>query len=309
MKSIIIFFQNPFIETRDVQKFNEEKSLFKPIHANFPLISHIISKKKGPENKIIIYDEDDIANMTIEINNDNENDDENKDYDIGDDMKNDTLESVKVISLEIINKHSPKFITKKKYFNVEKNKKKKGRKKKSALCKRSIHTKYSRDNILRKIKVKFMNKLVKYINRIILKKYKTKKKLLLPLEAEISQNNTMAFNRMLLNSKLKDIFMNFKISHKFRLQDESHNIKLIQSIYENNIQELVEILECSFLEAFNAFKGINNNEEHKLNDIDKLDTVIEEIRDKEKNEDYLNTFKQVAINFENFYFKKKLKKI
>ena len=223
MKSIIIFFKNPFIETRDEQKFNEENSLFKPIHANFPLISQIISKKKGPENKIIIYDEEDIDNMAIEINNDK--DDENKDYDIGDDMKNDTLESVKVISLEIHNKHSPKFIIKKKYFNVEKNKKKKGRKKKSALCKRSIHTKYSRDNILRKIKVKFMHKLVKCINRIILKKYKEKIKILLPLEGEISQNNTMAFNRVLLNLKLKDIFMNFKISHKFKLQDESHNKK------------------------------------------------------------------------------------
>ena len=302
MKNNIIF-KNPFIEARNDQKFNEEKSLFKPIHRNFRLISRLFSKKKGPENKIIIYDEDNIGNIAIEINNNN--DDGKKDYDIGDDIKNDTLESVKVISLEIHNNHSPKFIIKKKYFNVEKCKKKKGRKKKSALCKRSIHTKYSRDNILRKIKVKFMHKLVKYINRIIIKKYKTKITILLPLEGEISQNNTMAFNRVLLNSKLKDIFMNFRISRKFNLKHESHNIKVIQSIYENNIQELIEILECSFLEAFNAFKGINNNEENKLIGIDKLDTVIEEIKDKEKNEDYLKTFKNVAINFENFYFGKK----
>ena len=295
-----ILLNNPFFEIRDNQKFNEEKSLFKPIHNIFPVISTIIFKKKGPQSKIIIFDEDSIENINIEINNDNV--DEMQANGFNDDIKNDTLESTKVITIEIHNKECPKFITKKDYFNIVK---KKGRKKKSLLCTRSIHTKYSTDNILRKIKVKFMRVLVKYINKIILQKYKTKIKVLLPLEGEIAQNNKISYNRVLLKLKLKDLFMNFKVSHKFKLYEDSHNKKVIQMIYKENILELIEILECTFLEVFKAFKGINNNEEHKLNEMDKLNTVIEEIKNKDNNEDYLDKFKKVALNFEHFYFNEK----
>ena len=205
--------------------------------------------------------------------------------------------------MEIHNKVSPKFIIKKDYFNI---KKKKGRKEKSSLSTRSIHTKYSIDNILRKIKVKFMHKLLKYINRIILQKYKTKINILLPLEGEITKNNTINYNRILLNLKLKDIFMNFKISHKFKLYEDSHNKKIIQKIYEENILELISILESTFLESFKVFKGINdNNETYKLNEIDKLNTVIEEIKNKENNDDYLEKLKKITLNFENYYIEKK----
>jgi hypothetical protein len=293
----IIFFENPFFEMKDVQKLKEEESLFKPIHINFPVISSIFFKKKGPENKIIIYDEDSIGNINIEISNDNV--DVDKEYDI----KNDTLERTEDIIIEIHNNDSPKFIIKKDYYNVIK---KKGRKRKSSLFTRSIHTKYSRDNILRKIKGKFMHRLLKYINRIILQKYKAKINILLPLEGEISQNNTNDYNRVLLNLKLKDIFMNFKISRKFKSHEDSYNNKVIQIIYEKNILELISILECTFLEAFKAFTGISNNQTHKLNEMDKLSTVIEEIKNKENNEDYLNKFQKVAINFENIYFGKKV---
>ena len=293
----IIFFENPFFEMKDVQKLKEEESLFKPIHINFPAISSIFFKKKGPENKIIIYDEDSIGNINIEISNDNV--DVDKEYDI----KNDTLERTEDIIIEIHNNDSPKFIIKKDYYNVIK---KKGRKRKSSLFTRSIHTKYSRDNILRKIKGKFMHRLLKYINRIILQKYKTKINILLPLEGEISQNNTNDYNRVLLNLKLKDIFMNFKISRKFKSHEDSYNKKVIQIIYEKNILELISILECTFLEAFKAFTGISNNEMQKLNEMDKLSTVIEEIKNKENNEDYLNKFQKVAINIENIYFGKKV---
>ena len=293
----IIFFENPFFEMKDVQKLKEEESLFKPIHINFPAISSIFFKKKGPENKIIIYDEDSIGNINIEISNDNV--DVDKEYDI----KNDTLERTEDIIIEIHNNDSPKFIIKKDYYNVIK---KKGRKRKSSLFTRSIHTKYSRDYILRKIKGKFMHRLLKYINRIILQKYKTKINILLPLEGEISQNNTNDYNRVLLNLKLKDIFMNFKISRKFKSHEDSYNKKVIQIIYGKNILELISILECTFLEAFKAFTGISNNEMQKLNEMDKLSTVIEEIKNKENNEDYLNKFQKVAINIENIYFGKKV---
>ena len=56
------------------------------------------------------------------------------------------------------------FKVKKNYFDVALlGKKKKGRKPKKE-TKRRIHTNYSYDNILRKIKMKFLYKIIKYIN-------------------------------------------------------------------------------------------------------------------------------------------------
>ena len=276
-------------------QFNEEKNLFKPINESYPKKSSIFPKKIGPESKIIIYEDNN--NINIDINN--EADDIKDDFD-----EIDTLESTKGITIEIHNEKIPLFYIKKNFFKIEKNK---GRKRKSRINIRSIHNKYSRDNILRKIKVKFLHKLIKYINKIISNKYQTKIKKLIPLESELAQNNTKIYNKILLNLKLKDIFMNFKISQKFRLYEASHNKKVIETIYKENILELVEILESTFLEAFIIFKGIQENEKDKLNDMEKLNTVVEEIKNKENDKEYIDKFKKVAMDFEKFYFNKKVK--
>ena len=48
-----IFLENPFFEIKDVQKLNEEESLFKPIYINFPSISSIFFKKKDLKIKLL----------------------------------------------------------------------------------------------------------------------------------------------------------------------------------------------------------------------------------------------------------------
>ena len=137
-----------------------------------------------------------------------------------------------------------------------------------------------------------------------MRKYNNKIKVLLPLKGSVSQNNTINFNQKLLNSKLKDVFINYEINGKFRLYKENYNKQVIESIYEKNIQELIEILEITFLDAFNIFKNININESPKLNGMDKLDKVIEEIKMKESSEDYIDKFKNIAMNFETHYLDK-----
>ena len=268
-------------------------SSFKPNQENFIRITSMITTKEGPKNKIIISNENNLNEINYGLKNYKSNiEEENKDLVF--------FEKTKDISIEIPNEEKQKFISKKRYFNVDIIKKT-GRKTTSSK-KRSIHTKYCHDNILRKIKVKFFNKLIKYINRIILKKYGTKIKNLIPLKGIISQNNSIKFNSILLNTKLKDIFLNFEINGKYKLYEQSYNRKVIQKIYEENIQELIEILEVTFLEAFNYFKGLN--ERKILNGMEKIYTVIEEIRMKEKNEDYIDEFRKVAMDFENYYLKK-----
>ena len=269
-------------------------SSFKQNKKNFIRITSVIPTKEGPQNKIIINNENNMNEINLELNNDENNMEENKDL-----LSLDKIKDISNIIIEIPSEEKIKFISKKRYFNVD-IRKRTGRKPTSQV-KRATHTKYCHDNILRKIKVNFFKKLIKYINRIILKKYGTKIKVLLPLKGDISQNNSIKFNSMLLNSKLKDIFSNFEINGKYRLYEQSYNKKVIQSIYKEDIRELIDLLEITFLEAYNYFKGIN--ESHILNGMDKICTVIEEIRMKE-NADYINEFRKVAMDFENYYLKK-----
>ena len=210
----------------------------------------------------------------------------------------------KNFTVEIKKEQKPIFLTDK---NVCKDKslKKIGRKPKNSLRK-SYHTKYSHDNILRKIKVKFFKKIIKYINNIIKNKYWRRVLLLKPLYGKVSQNNTKIFNRILLYTKLKDIFFSFEINGKFKSVDKEHNKKVIKSIYENDLTDLIEILEMTFLDVFNAFKEKNGVE--KLKGLEKLDVVLEEIKNKE-NDEYAAQFKKVAMNFDKYYLLKNSKNI
>ena len=291
----IIIYNFIYVLPKDKEEQKENisessSSSFKPIQNNFKIISSKIATKEGPANKIIIINAENNKNdINLNLNS----------IETTKDSMDLTLEKSKDITIEISNEKSQKFSCKN-YFYVNK-KKKTGRKPKTSIV-RSIHTKYSRDNILRKIKVKFLSKLISHINRIIMRKYNNKIKVLLPLKGSVSQNNTINFNQKLLNSKLKDVFVNYEINGKFRLYKDNYNKQVIESIYEKNIQELIEILEITFLDAFNIFKNIN--ESQKLNGMDKLDKVIEEIKMKDSSEDYIDKFKNIAMNFETHYLDK-----
>lgn len=210
------------------------------------------------------------------------------------------LEKNKVIPQELENRQKIKLS--KKFFKIDFIRKK-GRKPKSSSTK-SLHTKFSRDNILRKIKVKFFHKIVKYLNKIIISKYIKKVNILKLLNGKISQNNNINFNKKLLNSKLKDIFSLYEINGKFKLSGKYYNKEIINKIYEQNIIEIMNILEMTFLEVFKIFRDLDSQ---KLNGLEKIDSVIKEIKMKENNEEYIKKFKKIVLNFENYYLDKKVK--
>ena len=167
-----------------------------------------------------------------------------------------------------------------------------------------LHTKFSYDNILRKIKAKFMDKLIKFINSIILRNNQIK--LLKPIIGKFSQDNNIVSNRKILNSKLKDIFSSYEVNRKCSSIDKYYNRDVIKSIYQENIKELIDILEMSFLQIFDIFRDLN--ERNKLNGLDKLDKVINELKLKEEDEEYINKFTETVNNYEKFYFNKKERK-
>ena len=234
-----------------------------------------------------------------EGNNKNEKEMEDLKFGINDkkynsEEKNINLEKTKDLSIEI---EKPK---KKCLFKI-KQKSRVGRKPKLSKI-FSEHTKFSDDNILRKIKVKFFHKLVNYLNSIIISKYIKKIKVLKPLIGKINQNNAINFNKILLNTKLKDIFSLYEINGKFKLFEKDHNKTIIENIYKENIRELIDILEMTFFEVFKIFRDLN--ETQKLNGFEKIDSVIREMSAKELDESYIDKFENTVMNFEKYYYNK-----
>ena len=133
-------------------------------------------------------------------------------------------------------------------------------------------------------------------------KYSAKINTLKPLKGEINQNNSINFNRILLNSKLKDIFSSYEINGKFKTLDKKYNRPVIENIYKEKIKELIDILEMTFLDVFKIFRNVN--ETQKLNGFEKIDSVIREMKVKEIDENYIGKFKDAVMNFEHYYLNK-----
>ena len=263
--------------------------IFKNIHNIPQIISDKGSKQNLQKNDILKKDnenninESSINGIKFGINN-NKNE---KKYLI--------IEKANDLSIELNNKEN------KNVFQINL-RKKAGRKPKSSVSK-SLHTKFSKDNILRKVKVKFFHKLINYLNSIIISKNNNKLKKFKPLIGKISQDNTINFNQKLLNSKLKDIFSLYEINRKFRLFGKNYNKIVVDKIYEEKIKELIDVLEMTFLEVFTIFRDLDETE--KLKGLEKVDSVIREISNKEEvDQKYIKDFKEAVMRFETFYFNK-----
>ena len=270
---------NDFIQTKTNNPFLNKKTE----NANITINNYIPS---------------DIQILLNEKDNKEENGEENSKF------QTMTLEESKNINIEPVSESKPKFTIKKKIFYINK-KNKIGRKPKAAVTK-GIHTKFSHDNILRKIRVKFFKRIINYINSIIISKNVNMKRLK-PLKGKIAQNNNIKYNIKLLNSKLKDILSSNEINGKFKLFDKYYNKNVIDTIYSKNIKELIDFLEMTFLDVFKIFRG--SNETEKLIGLEKLDSVIREMKIKEKDDEYINKLIKVAMNFENYYMGKFPRKV
>ena len=279
-------------EQRNFENIKSLSSLNNLIKTSIDNISKSSSSIQVPGSKDIIKNEEIFNNISFSLNKENKC----KSFE-----KEKTLETTKRITIEKIeNEEENKFLSKKRYFEIN-TINKRGRKPKNLnpiIC----HTKFSNDNILRKIKVKFFHKLINYINSIIISKYRNKINTLKNLEGKISRNNTINFNKELLSSKLKDILSNHKINGKFKEYGCFYNKEIIEKIYKEKIQELIDILDKTFLEVFKIFR--DKNEVQQLNGLEKVDTVIEEILLKNNNEEYTNKFREIVMNFENYYLNK-----
>jgi len=131
--------------------------------------------------------------------------------------------------------------------------------------KKANHTKFSKDNIIRKIKTRLFDEILIKLNKSI--KFKSGK--FKSLNKKTKENLKKSANIDLLNMKIKNIFANTALNKR----DEKiggYNKKLIEKIYdENKEKETIYILEIHFQ---NFLNDMRNNY---------LEEFLQKIRDKE----------------------------
>ena len=198
-----------------------------------------------------------------------------------------------------------------------------GRKKKNS-NKKGKHNKTTKDNMINKIKTHFFNSFIRYlikeyaINKSIeLKKLPTK-----GFISDLSKKN----NERLFNMKISEILREQTISTKYSKFDKFENKKIINKIYDENIEKnVIKILELTFEELFIIYriKLGDSKDKKKLEEIkDKIEgldlldeknrckgieELIEELKKKHE-EEYIEKVKTVCLGYKNFFNDKKERK-
>ena len=176
------------------------------------------------------------------------------------------------------------------------------------LGKKRPHDKFSSDNLIRKLKTKLFESIRKYINNILSSTPKNDQKsehnlILLKINQETIYNATIVNNVNLLNLKLKDIFST-DISKKVESHGLDYNRKVIEKIYEEkNNTRAIEVLERTFFECLEQFRGSKNYVE-----LAGLEKNLEDFKKKNfEDKDYIETFDYFLNTFEN-YLSRSMKK-
>ena len=212
-------------------------------------------------------------------------------------------------------------------------KQKVGRKKQGDFTKRK-HDKNSADNIIKKIKLKFFEYSLKFLNNT-LNSFLDKKKiseynkilrkdikndepqnLIKLLDYKFVDKIKKETDLLLLKNTLKDIFSN-DISPKYSTLSRDSNKKMIERIIKEQ-KDNVNIMfafNLTFEEWIDVFtykkelKSINNYDEEKMKDLNsqfiRLDKLILEIFEKGYVNNYLSYFISYAFNYKRWFFMKK----
>ena len=150
------------------------------------------------------------------------------------------------------------------------------------------HNKFSLDNIIRKVKAKFIDSAFHYIN----KQFKNKKLILLKIIGTQGKEINKNKNIIWLQKTMKDIFYE-DITKKTYNSNKNYNREIIDKIYlEKDEQKVISLLNLSIIQFMNLYCS-----QQKIDGMKQLDDVINELKLKGENEEYLNKFKMVSLEF------------
>ena len=201
----------------------------------------------------------------------------------------------KILTFQIEDKKvSKKFLTKKK-----------GRKKKSQEIKQEeekgekiVHSKFSNDNIKRRIKGLFNNYIVNLLNDLIKKKFRKTKIKFVKMDIKNTKDIGIEFNRNLLSKPIKEIIID--VSNKY--QDLNNNKNCIKFIKEQkNNEEIINLLNMSYKDIYSNYYLVSKDSENSFEA--HKEKVLETC-----GKEYLEKFVNNAEGFINFFMNGKNRK-
>ena len=187
------------------------------------------------------------------------------------------------------------------------------------------HTKYSEDNMTRKIKVLLKNDLLEFINDKIKidlnlseisidgKIYKNEQIKLLNIKQTKTLDITVDGIKVYLNTKVKDFF-NDEISKNNKNYPANFNAVLIEKLYEmENAESITSIMDKTMLECLKYYRKdedmINNYEYVCLKGLEKkfegLKDRLMKNPEKKNDEKYVDELIKLIKEFEDVYSKKR----
>ena len=167
-----------------------------------------------------------------------------------------------------------------------------------------IHSRLNSDNIKRKIKTHFHCFIISFLNLMIKKEWEGNQKFKLKkMDSEITQNITIAYNRKLLNTPIKEILK--KVSNKFN--DHLSNEKILSKIPPSK-DEINHLLNCTYKEMYEKYYLTSRNELFKNEkENNSFEYHLSKIKNKFGNE-YMEKYKNNAENFVDFFQNGKMRK-
>ena len=200
-------------------------------------------------------------------------------------------------------------------YKEEKIKKNPGRKKKNS-GEIGIHNKFSKDNMMRKLKNKVMESARRLINKMIKIESGEEYKYLgemRKIQGVFCQELNIKFNFWFYVQKLKTIFQ-FKMSTKYSKGDFDSNAQLISKIYsekyKNKFPRTIKLLDMMFHQYLHEiFLGEKNwTNEFEISEEDNqfgINYFLKNNLDENKNDlFYLEKMNKLAIKYELFFLNK-----
>ena len=166
---------------------------------------------------------------------------------------------------------------------------------------KKIHNKFSNDNIRRRIKALFHDYIIKLLNHLVKKRFKRIKNKFVKLNSRITKDVGIAYNRNLLNKKIKDIIVH--ISKKYLNKD--NNIRLIRFIEsQQNNEEILNILNMEYKDLYSDYYLKSTKIDNQENSYEAHKEKILALYGKE----YLDKYIKNVENFLEFFMTGKNRK-
>ena len=148
------------------------------------------------------------------------------------------------------------------------------------------HTKFGDDNIIRRIKVKFIDSCLNYINE----QFKNKKLKLLKIVGNQAKETNKNKNLLWLKKTMKEVFYE-DISKKTYNNNKNYNRELIDKIYfENDEKKVIKLLNLTV----NDFLKDLYCSDIKIKGMNQLDEVVKELKNSGESGEYCEKFKNIS---------------